>query len=58
MDASLFLVARRTCTNGVSRSFYLTTYLDAEESVRQLDPVPLFFYLCNGWHFDLCYVGG
>lgn len=58
MAFSLSLVARRTYTNGVSHSFYLTNYLDAEEGVRQLDPVPLYLCLCNDWQFGLCYVGG
>lgn len=57
MAASLSLVVRRTCTNGVSHYFYFTTYLDAEEGIRQLDPVPLSLCLCNDWQFVLCYVG-
>lgn len=57
MVASLSLVAR-TLTNGVSHSFYLTTCLNAEEGVRQVDPVPLSFCLCSDWQLDLCYIGG
>lgn len=57
MVASLSLVAR-TLTNGVSHSFYLTTCLNAEEGVRQVDPVPLSFCLCSDWQLGLCYIGG